>query len=219
MHPDPQRALVVGLASGVTAGAVLADGVSELVVVELEPRVVEASHAFDHVNGRPLDDARTTLVQDDARAVLSRPGRSFDVIISEPSNPWITGVSNLFTVEYWRLGRSRLSPDGVFCQWIQLYGLSTRDFRSIVRSFTDVFPQTWLFEPLEGGDILLLASPGTPRLDGLPIEPVLGPDAVLRLAEGGEPNTDDRPGVELRAPRAIHLATVEQNRQAIEDAR
>ena len=219
MHPDPRRALVVGLASGVTAGAVLGDGASELVVVELEPRVVDASRAFDHVSGRPLDDPRTVLVQDDARAVLSRQGERLDVIISEPSNPWITGVSNLFTVEYWRLGRARLGEDGVFCQWIQLYGLSTRDLRSIVASFTAVFPETWLFEPLEGGDVLLLGAVGRAELDGLPVDPVLDPAGVLRLAQGGELNTDDRPGVELRAPRSLHLATVDANRAAIEAAR
>ncbi|MCP4809060.1 MAG: hypothetical protein GY913_13415 [Proteobacteria bacterium] len=219
MHPDPRRALVVGLASGVTAGAVLDDGVGELVLVELEPEVVAASHYFDHVNGRPLDDPRTQLVADDARAVLSRPGEPFDVIISEPSNPWITGVSNLFTLEYWRLGRARLSDGGVFCQWIQLYGLATRDFQSIVATFTDVFPDTWLFEPLEGGDVLLIGVVGSPRLDHLPLEPVLGPAGVARLAEGGELNTDDHPGVELRAPRAIHLATVDANRALIEAAR
>jgi spermidine synthase len=220
MAATPQRVLVVGLASGVTAGAVLAEpGVQELVVVELEPRVVDASHAFDHVNGRPLDDPRTRLRVEDARAVLAEPGAPFDVIISEPSNPWITGVSNLFTLEYWTLGRSRLSPNGVFCQWIQLYGLAPSELRSVVTTFTQVFPVSWLFESLEGGDLLLLGTTGSPRMDQLPVAPVLTPSQVIALGGDAPLNTDDRPRVELQAPRSMHLATVGPNRAAIESAK
>lgn len=218
MAPNPERALVVGLASGVTAGAVLEfPTLSHLVLVELEPKVVQASHAFDHVNGKPLDDPRTELLVQDARAVLAQTGPDFDVIISEPSNPWITGVSNLFTVEYWLLGERRLAPDGVFCQWIQLYGLAPTEFQSIVASFTSVFPQTWLFEPLEGGDVLLMGSTGVPNLDALPIAPSLGPEGVRALGAGGVLNTDDRPVVELAAPRSLHLATVGPNLERIEE--
>ena len=219
MHPAPQRVLVVGLASGVTAGAVLDEGVAELDVAELEQEVVVASHHFDHVNGRPLADPRTRLLVQDARAVLARSGRPYDVIISEPSNPWITGVSNLFTLEYWLLGRDALDPDdGVFCQWIQLYGLASQDFRSVVATFTQVFPQAWLFEPLEGGDVLLVGSLGHAALDGLPIPPVLGPAGLARLGRGAELNTDEHPWVELRAPRSLHLATVEDNQALIRRA-
>jgi len=219
MHPSPRRALVVGLASGVTAGAVLEEGVAELTVVELEPEVVAASHHFDHVNGRPLEDERTTLLVRDARAVLSRPSPPWDVIISEPSNPWITGVSNLFTLEYWELGRQRLGPDGIFCQWIQLYGLAVTEFRSVVRTFGSVFPRAWLFEPLQGGDVLLVGSLGEPDLDDLPIAPVLGPEGVQRLGQGARFNTDEHPWVELEAPRSLHLATVEDNQALIRQAR
>lgn len=217
MARDPERVLVVGLASGVTAGAVLAEpGVKALTVVELEPRVVDASHHFDHVNGRPLEDPRTTLRVEDARAVLAEDGPDFQVIISEPSNPWITGVSNLFTLEYWTLGRARLAPGGVFCQWIQLYGLAPTELASIVASFTEVFPHTWLFEPLEGGDLLLMGSDGQVDLGGLPIGPSLGPEGVRALGRGAPLNTDDRPRVELAAPRSLHLATVGPNQARIQ---
>ena len=219
MHPSPRRVLVVGLASGVTAGAVLEEGVAELTVVELEQEVVAASHHFDHVNGRPLEDERTTLLVRDARAVLSRPSPPWDVIISEPSNPWITGVSNLFTLEYWELGRQRLGPDGIFCQWVQLYGLAVTEFRSVVRTFGSVFPRAWLFEPLQGGDVLLVGSLGEPDLDDLPIAPVLGPEGVQRLGQGARFNTDEHPWVELEAPRSLHLATVEDNQALIRQAR
>jgi spermidine synthase len=218
MADDRADVLVVGLASGVTAGAVLAEpGVERLVVVELEEAVVAASHHFDHVNGRPLEDPRTTLVVDDARAWLSRTDERFDVIVSEPSNPWISGVSNLFTREYWELARSRLREGGVMCQWVQLYGLSPEAFRGLVRTYTSVFPDVWLFETIAGSDALLIGGVGT-LPDDLPLAPTLDPRQVRRLGGPGWRNTDDRPRVEWEAPRWLHRSTGRLNRALIEEA-
>jgi len=216
--PDPERVLVVGLASGVTAGAVLRDDrVQQLDIVELEPAIVRASHFFDHVNGRPLDDPRTHLHVDDARAWLLRDGPVYDVIISEPSNPWISGVSNLFTREYWQAAKTRLAPDGVFCQWVQLYGLPPEALRALVRTFQDVFGRVWLFETIAGSDVLLIAAPELPA--GLPLEPLLDPEGVRRLGGQGWLNTDDHPQVEWLAPRALHRSTAQANSRALRDAR
>ncbi|MFT4625776.1 MAG: spermidine synthase, partial [Myxococcota bacterium] len=214
-----QDVLVVGLASGVTAGAVLAEsGVRALTLIELEPAVVRASHHFDHVNGRPLDDPRTTLIIDDARAFLQRPGPQFDVIVSEPSNPWITGVSSLFTLEYWQAVRARLRPGGVVCQWVQLYGLGPDELRGVLRTFRQVFPDTWLFITVAGSDVLLIG--GVPELPAdLPAEPVLTPEEIRRFAGTGWLNTDDRPRVEWEAPRWLHYATGASNAALLEGAR
>ena len=209
MAAGSNRALLVGLASGVTAGAMLDEGVGSLKIVEIEQRVVEASRFFDPVSGAPLDDPRTTLVVEDARAVLSRMGEPFDVIVSEPSNPWITGVSNLFTREYWEMGRARLASGGVFCQWVQLYGIEPAELRSIVGTFASVFPQVWMFETVEGADVLMLG--GGRLVEDLPQLPTLSPEEVLRFAAGAQWNTDDRPRVELAAPRARNRATGLQN--------
>jgi len=211
---NPESVLVVGLASGVTAGAVLEDPrVQSMTIVELEPAIIEASHHFDHVNGRPLDDPRTTLLVDDARAVLLRDGPLFDVIISEPSNPWISGVSNLFTHEYWTAARARLREGGVFCQWIQLYGLGPEEVRALTRAFVGVFGDAWLFETIAGSDVLLVAAPRLP--DGVPMAPRLTPTQVRALAGEGWLNTDDHPRVEWRAPRYLHRSTAESNLRAI----
>ena len=213
----PARVAVVGLASGVTAGAVLrSPAVRSLDVFELEPAVVRASHAFDHVNGRPLEDPRTTLIVDDARAAFARGGEPYDVIVSEPSNPWITGVSSLFTEEYWRTARGRLAEDGVFCQWVQLYGLGPEAFRGLVRTYQHVFGDVWLYATVEGADVLLLTRPPPP---GSPLVPRLDPDGVRRLAGVGWRNTDDHPVVEWEAPRWLHYATAAQNQALIEEAR
>jgi len=215
---DPTSVAVVGLASGVTAGSVLRDPrVEELVIFELEPSVVTASHYFDHANGRPLDDPRTTLVVDDARAILQRESRLYDVIISEPSNPWISGVSSLFTVEYWALGRSRLRQGGVFCQWVQLYGMGPEEFRGLVRTFQAVMGDVWLYETIPGSDVLLVSGPKPPS--GMPIEPTLDPDGVRRLAGTGWLNTDDHPRVEWEAPKWLHYSTAEDNAALISASR
>ncbi len=206
--------VVVGLASGVTAGAALADSrVRTLTILEIEPAVVEASHWFDHVNARPLDDPRTTLVIDDARRWLARPGASVDVVISEPSNPWITGVSSLFTREYWEIGRRRLRPGGIFCQWVQLYGLGIEEFRAIVRTFLSVFPESSLYETIPGADVLLVSS----ALRGS-VDPRLTPNQLHWLAGDGWLNTDDHPRVEWRAAAALHRATGATNAALIDAA-
>jgi len=206
--------LVVGLASGVTAGEALASGAVKATVVELEPAVVEASRFFEEVNHKPLADPRTTLLVDDARAVLSRSDASYGIIISEPSNPWLTGVSNLFTQEYWALGRSRLEEDGVFCQWVQLYALPPLAFRSLIATYISVFPQTWLFETIPGADALLISAPQLPT--DLPIQPTLGPEALRLLAADAPLNTDNRPWIEFEAPKWVNRQTGKRNSALIE---
>lgn len=218
---EAPRVLVVGLASGMTAQAALEAGAGELVVVELEPEVARAAHHFEEAGGGVPRDPRARLVIDDARAFLARARdpRPFDVIISEPSNPWLTGVSNLFTAEYWALGRARLAPGGVFCQWVQLYALPPEALRGLVRSFLDSFPEAWLFETIPGADALLVATaPGGALPATLPLRPLLDPDGLRRLAAGGRRNTDDHPWVEFEAPRWLLRPTAARNRALIERA-
>ena len=211
-----EHAVVVGLASGVTASEALEAGAARVTVIELEPEVVRAARFFEGVNRGLLDDPRATVVRADARAWLARDGPRYPVIVSEPSNPWITGVSNLFTREYWQLARRRLEPDGVFCQWVQLYSLPPEALRSLVATFVQVFPQAWLFETIPGADALLVAAPSLPA--GLEIEPLLGPEQLRRFAQGAPLNTDDRPWVELEAPRWLHRPTAAMNRELLLEA-
>lgn len=217
------RVAVVGLASGVTAGAALEAGAASVDVIELEPRVVEAARYFEGVNRGVLDDPRATLHVDDARALLSRPGPAWDVIVSEPSNPWITGVSNLFTQEYWTLAQRRLAPGGVFVQWVQLYALPPDALRGLVRTFQTVFPNAWLFESIPGSDALLVAihepAASLPAARTLPLAPTLGPRGLSRLGGRARRNTDDMPWIEFEAPRWLHRQTGSLNAQLIENAK
>ena len=109
MHPEPKHALVIGLGTGITAAAAaLHDDLSGLDIIEVSAGVIAASAFFDDDSRGVLFDRRTRLIRADARNQLLANDRLYDVLISEPSNPWITGISNLFTREFFELARSGL---------------------------------------------------------------------------------------------------------------
>ena len=188
LHPDPQRVAIVGLGSGVTLASALVHQVASVDVVEISPEVVEASAEFADVNRRALDDPRTRLVRGDGRTHLSLTSRRYDVVISEPSNPWMAGVAALFTQDFFHTVRERLEPGGLFCQWAHTYDISDADLRSIVATFRAVFPDGTMW--LAGdGDLLLVGSkPVAPT-------PEAKADAPLDVRLDAIANTWQRPGV------------------------
>lgn len=145
LAPQRDNVLVIGLGSGITLGSVLTHPVKSVECVELEDAVVRGSRFFEDFNGRPLSDPRAHLVVNDARNHLLVTPRKYDVIISEPSNPWIPGAANLFTREFFEMSKSRLQSNGLFCQWIQLYELQLPHFQTILRTFSSVYPEMHLF--------------------------------------------------------------------------
>ena len=155
---DDARAAVIGYASGITTGAVTRHAPARVAAVEIEPAVIRASVLFDDVNHRPFDDPAVRLVETDGRTFLAAEGDPYDVIVSEPSNPWMTIAANLFTREFFEAGRGRLAPGGVFSQWIQLYGMRPEDLRSLVATFAAVFPRVAVFWGIPGRDLVLLGS-------------------------------------------------------------
>ncbi|HEV8296627.1 MAG TPA: fused MFS/spermidine synthase, partial [Acidimicrobiales bacterium] len=168
LHPNPRQVGIVGLGSGVTLASVLVHPILSVDVVEISPEVVAASAHFADVNRHALDDPRTRLVRGDGRTHLSLTSRRYDVVISEPSNPWMAGVAALFTQEFFRMVRDRLTPGGIFCQWAHTYDVSDADLRSIVATFRAVFPDgtMWL---VGDADLLLVGStvPLEPRIQNI----------------------------------------------------
>ena len=159
--PKIDTGLVIGYATGVTVGAMLKSQIQSVTCVELEPATVAASVYFNHVNFRPRDDPRMNLIIDDARAFLRVTPNRYDMIVSEPSHPWVPGVANLFTQEFFELGRSRLNDDGIFVQWVQIYQLSTESLRSVLATYQKVFPHVLMFRVggvNEGKDLILVGS-------------------------------------------------------------
>ena len=190
LAPRTDRLLVIGLGSGVTLGSVLTHPVQRVECVELEDAVVRASRFFDDQSGAPLRDPRARLVVNDARNHLLVTGEPYDVIISEPSNPWVAGAAGLFTKDFFELARSRLARGGLFCQWLQLYEMTADDFRAILRSFTAVFPEVQVFRA--ASDAILVASNG-----GAPV----GLDPFLAGVSGRAAADLDRVGI--RGPRDL----------------
>ena len=156
--PNPRKAALIGYGSGMSAMAMLTHPeVESLDVIEIEQAVMDASPWFGSINLNPFADPRAHLVLDDARVYLTHTDKTYDVITSEPSNPWMAGISNLFTTDFYRIARQRLSPDGVFGQWIQIYEMSEETFKVILGSIHDVFPHVVVFRPAVG-DAMVLAS-------------------------------------------------------------
>lgn len=165
LHPDPRSVAIIGLGSGVTLGSALRHPIERADTLEISQEVVEASAWFAHVNGRPLDDPRSRLIVGDGRTHLLRGTRRYDVIISEPSNPWMAGLAALFTRDFFLAARARLAPGGLFCQWAHTYDISDADLRSIVATFAAVFPDgaVWLV-----GESDILLTGGTQAVDPWP---------------------------------------------------
>jgi spermidine synthase len=242
LHPAPKDVLVIGLGSGVTAGSALTHPIESLVAVEISEGVAQASSFFDELSHRPSTDPRFHLVVGDGRNHLLLSGRRYDVIISEPSNPWMAGVSGLFTREFFALARDRLAPGGLFCQWAHIYNMSETDLKTIVGSFTDAFDSAALFLLSESDILLLGAKESLPLVPPEELEERMGRDGVKEdLLEVGvrgsygirslfaastpplsewareaERHTDDRPLLEFRAARTLHKDTSRENRRAIE---
>ncbi len=175
LHEAPREVAIVGLGSGVTAGAALTHPVDRVDVIELSPEVVEASRFFARDNRQALADPRTRLIVGDGRTHLRLGTRRYDVIISEPSNPWIAGVAALFTREFFAEARARLTPGGVFCQWANAYNIGDGDLRAIAATFLAEFPGATAVLVGEHDVLLIGTTPDAAGADA-------GPDAWTRLA-------------------------------------
>lgn len=230
--PDARTAAVIGFGSGMSSSAVLAGGadLESLVTIEIEPAMVEGARLFLPANRRAYEDPRSTIVIEDARAYFARTGQRFDYILSEPSNPWVAGVSGLFTTEFYRQVRGQLTDDGVFAQWFQLYELNDVLARSILAAIHENFGAYAVYQT-DYTNVLVVATPAaalTPaawtavfdqpalREDLCHVVPVTG--AMLEasrlldrrslaplLDEGGGANSDYYPVLDIGAERARYL--------------
>lgn len=233
------NAALIGYGSGVTAGSMLMTPIARLTAVEIEPRVIEAARYFQSVNMEPESDSRIKTVVGDARTVLGYSRDKYDVIVSEPSNPWVSGASGLFTEDFYRMMKNRLNEDGVFAQWIQLYELSPEHLKVLVRTFREVFPNTLVFSAAERGvDLVLLGREKPWKIDlkellkrvtnedvkiALRMAVLGGAYDILSLlsvtdseleefAGSGKLNTDDNGLVEFAAPKdMIYYDSYNQN--------
>ena len=158
LHPKPESALVIGLGTGSSAGWLGAiPSVKRVDAVELEPVVLDVARVCAPVNAGVMANPKVHITIGDAREVLLTSGRTYDVIASEPSNPYRAGIASLFTREFYVSASDRLNRRGIFAQWVQSYAVHPDTLRTIYATLTSVFPhvQTWW---TTGGDLMLIAA-------------------------------------------------------------
>jgi spermidine synthase len=238
----PRRVLIVGFGSGMTASALVGyPELERLDIVEIEPAVVEAAPFLASLNRNVLLDPRVYVTFDDARNFLFTTREKYDLIISEPSNPWIAGVATLFTREFYAAAHNRLTPDGLFVQWMQAYSLYPEDLKMLFATFLTEFHGATLWHG-DAPDLILMA-PGPPsgkiltRAQTLYTSPRLHDDFVQlgmqdgaglfgfyllddaglrKFSSGAQINTDDQTLLEYHAPRSLLVHGLEdKNREAI----
>jgi spermidine synthase len=227
-RPDVRDMLIIGLGGGGTLGSIT-PGLRSIDVIELEPEVVAANAAIAarRREGDPLADPRISLYLGDARGSLMLAERKYGAVVSQPSHPWTSGASHLYTREFFELVRSRLLPDGVFAQWIGLAFVDVEMVRSLLATLSDVFPYVEAYRPgtgallfaasLEPFDVLATAKQaitsapgpfgrvGVYDLEDVALARVLDAEGVRAASEGAELITDDHNLLASRVGRLREL--------------
>jgi spermidine synthase len=226
-----ERVAVIGQGSGITSHVLLGSpAIRTLETIEIEPHMITASRGFHPANRRVFEDPRSTFVIDDARSYLAASAGRYDLILSEPSNPWVSGVSGLFTVEFYQRIRDRLAPGGVLGQWLHLYEIDDDLVMSVLAAIDSVFPSYDVYLT-SNADILIVAAdaPSLPSPDWsvvehpgvredlqrvIPLLPehlaamrVAGRSLLHPMLAGIEPNSDFRPVLDLKTERARFVHT------------
>jgi len=232
LQPGTRRALVIGLGTGSTGGWLAqVPGIERVDVIELEPSVLEVGRACAPVNAKAMENPRVRITLGDAREVLLTSREKYDLIFSEPSNPYRAGIASLFTREFYRSVRDRLAPAGFFIQWTQAYEVDGQTVRTVYATLSDVFPSVETFRG-KRNDLLLVGSlepiaysAQTLRarletepfrgamekawrvtgLEGLASHYLAGPGLARAIAaqQAGRLNTDDRNRIEFAVARSL----------------
>ncbi len=158
LHKDPKNSFVVGFGGGTTVYALTRTKIDSIKVVELEPLVIQAIKSI-YPNGiPPLKDKRVIVEFNDARHLLLSEKQKYDIIISQPSHPWLSGASSLFTKEFFTITNKKLKDDGIYGQWINLFNMDATTLKSIIKSFNEVYPYSLSFMILKSEDFLIFGS-------------------------------------------------------------
>jgi spermidine synthase len=191
-RPGAKDVFVLGLGSGVSAGALLAYPVEHIEVAENCEPVIRAGQYFRDWNRGALDDPRVRVWHEDARTVLKLRPQLYDVIITQPSNPWTVGVGSVFSREYYKLAARRLKPGGIVAQWFHVYEMHDGIVGLVLRTFASVFPFVEVWDTAEG-DIVMLGS-GQPWATG---------PATFRQSFALEGVRADLAAIGIRSPEAL----------------
>jgi spermidine synthase/cytochrome c-type biogenesis protein CcmH/NrfG len=196
-------------------------------------------HARHSRHSSVLEDPRVRMIPTDGRNYILATPKYYDVITAEPSNPWIAGIANLYTREFYEVIKSKIKDDGIFAQWFHNYSMSPDDFRMVFRTFSEAFPHVTLWSMKES-DFLLIGSKQPQTFDYAAVKaiydqnPMLRSDleylglsdvyavqgfyrmdhkALLEFSKGAAINTDDGAELEFSAPKNLRRPTTTLNQR------
>lgn len=150
---------IIGMGSGLTTDSALAfDELKNVDTIEIEPGMVEGSRFFGKQNQRAFSDPRSHIYIDDAKTFFTSHNKKYDLIISEPSNPWVSGVSSLFSDEFYSHINRHLTEEGIFSQWIQIYEINDELVGSIFKSISESFSDYHVYR-VSNYDLVVVAKP------------------------------------------------------------
>jgi Spermidine synthase len=231
--PDARNVANIGFGSGLTTHTLLANpAIKSVDTVEIEPAMVEGARKFGALVERAYADPRSTIYIDDAKSFFAGRNSKYDVIVSEPSNPWVSGVSSLFSEEFYRQIKRHINDGGMLVQWIQLYEINTELVATILKALGANFSDYIVYDS-HGSNLLILAVPNGKLgdLDPRGIQAPLLADQLARLgvrdtnelrlqkigrkktlhklflSYGPQANSDYFPIVDLQAPKSRFLQT------------
>lgn len=231
-RPDARTAAVIGYGTGVSTTTLLASPRIERVdTIEIEPAMIQGARAFRPLTDPAYTDPRSHLIIDDAKSYFARSRRHYDLILSEPSNPWVSGVSNLFSREFYARARGQLSAHGLLVQWLHTYSFNEALLASVLRAVRESFPNFIVYAPNDG-DLILVGSPSGPvpplsseafhlgrlpeylkridvrRVEDMGLRRVADQKTLMQLFAlvDGPPNSDYFPYVDTHAGKARYTA-------------
>jgi spermidine synthase len=231
-NPDAKQVFLLGFGSGITAGALVGHPIEKLTIAENCNPVLEAAPLFKEWNRNVIANSKAIVRKEDARTVLKLSPQKYDVLICEPSNPWVVGVGSVFSKDFYELASSRLSDGGIMAQWFHIYEMSDDIVYLVVRTFGSVFPNMEIWDT-ENGDIVLLGSKTPwssnpaqfqkiyerpePKADlqrinmstplALWVRQIASQRTAFAIAGAGPVQSDEFPVLEYAAPRAFFIGS------------
>jgi spermidine synthase len=161
-RPDARTAAVIGFGSGMSTTFLLnSPNLQRVETIEIEPAMVEGARAFLPIVAAAFEDPRSRIVIDDAKSYFARGRNRYDIIVSEPSNPWVSGVASLFTEEFYARLSGYLNEGGVLSQWLHTYEIDSATLASILKAIAKTFPDYAVYSTIDA-DIVIIARKGGP---------------------------------------------------------
>lgn len=240
LHGSPESVLVIGLGAGVTSGmSAQHESVKRVDCAELERKVIGATRFFDRENRYVLDNPKFNLIIDDGRNYLQKTDVKYDVITSDPVHPWLSGAGSLYSVEHFQSCKEHLNEGGVAAQWLPLYQMAEKDFKTVIRTFQSVFPHATLW--LTDSDAILIGTADKLNINYMMLERkfreekieedmrmmyvdsiyqfltffMMDEKTLSKFAADAKLNTDDYPVLEFSAPAGLYSKTVGSNLELI----